>query len=239
MEDFRFYEEGNYFREFKFYEEESCYFLEFSTDYLVGEEAFFSTQHICAITCSECSLSPDELVDTMLEDFEIVWPRFEDAYRKSKEGERERALIELESDTAEKGVEMRGLPGRGSVGKKELTFELVSQHFSMPIKQAARELNVGLTFLKRKCRHLGIPRWPHRKVKSLQTLINNVQELSGEQDGTEEGALTRSLVEMLQQKKRMIEEKPEMTLDDKTKVFRQACFKETFKRRRLMCHGAW
>jgi len=64
---------------------------------------------------------------------------------------------------------------RSGPGRKELTFELVSRYFSMPIKQAARELNVGLTVLKKRCRELGIPRWPHRKVKSLQTLIDNVQ----------------------------------------------------------------
>jgi hypothetical protein len=51
----------------------------------------------------------------------------------------------------------------------------VSQYFCLPIKQAAQELNVGLTLLKRRCRVLGIPRWPHRKVKSLETLIKNVQ----------------------------------------------------------------
>lgn len=45
----------------------------------------------------------------------------------------------------------------------------------MPITQAAKELNVGLTFLKKRCRELGIRRWPHRKLMSLQTLINNVQ----------------------------------------------------------------
>ena len=56
-----------------------------------------------------------------------------------------------------------------------LTFELVSQYFYMPIMQAARELNVGLTLLKKRCRELGIPRWPHRKMKSLQSLVKNVQ----------------------------------------------------------------
>ena len=59
--------------------------------------------------------------------------------------------------------------------EKVLTFELVSQYFYMPITQAARELNVGLTVLKKRCRELGIPRWPHRKMKSLQALINNVE----------------------------------------------------------------
>jgi hypothetical protein len=54
-----------------------------------------------------------------------------------------------------------------------LTFAQVSRHLSMLIKQATQELNVGLTVLKKQCRELDIPWWPHRKVKSLQMLINN------------------------------------------------------------------
>jgi len=81
------------------------------------------------------------------------------------------ALVEEEENACRKS---EGGP-RSGPGRKELTFELVSRYFSMPIKQAARELNVGLTVLKKRCRELGIPRWPHRKVKSLQTLIDNVQ----------------------------------------------------------------
>jgi hypothetical protein len=33
---------------------------------------------------------------------------------------------------------------------------------------------VGVTVLKKRCRELGIARWPHRKVKSLNTLIENI-----------------------------------------------------------------
>lgn len=58
---------------------------------------------------------------------------------------------------------------------KNLSRKIISQYFYMPITQAARELNVGLTFLKKRCRELGIRRWPHRKLMSLQTLINNFQ----------------------------------------------------------------
>jgi hypothetical protein len=67
---------------------------------------------------------------------------------------------------------------RVGLEEKALTFEQVSQYFYMPITQAARELDVGLTLLKKRCRELGIPRWPHRKMKSLETLINNVQVCS-------------------------------------------------------------
>ena len=63
----------------------------------------------------------------------------------------------------------------GSKNSKKLTRQMISQYFYMPITQAARELNVGLTLLKKRCRELGIRRWPHRKLMSLQTLIKNVQ----------------------------------------------------------------
>ena len=81
------------------------------------------------------------------------------------------ALVEEEDARRKSEDGPRSGPGK----KQGLTFELVSRYFSMPIKQAARELNVGLTVLKKRCRELGIPQWPHRKVKSLQTLIDNVQ----------------------------------------------------------------
>ncbi|KAE8670760.1 Protein RKD2 [Hibiscus syriacus] len=58
---------------------------------------------------------------------------------------------------------------------KLLSRKVISQYFYMPITQAAKELNVGLTLLKKRCRELGIRRWPHRKLKSLRSLINNIQ----------------------------------------------------------------
>jgi hypothetical protein len=40
----------------------------------------------------------------------------------------------------------------------------------MPISQAANELKVGVTVLKRCCRQLGISRWPYRKLESMQRI---------------------------------------------------------------------
>ena len=59
--------------------------------------------------------------------------------------------------------------------ERAITFEEVSRYFDVPISVAAKELNTGLTQLKKKCRELGIPRWPHRRIKSLHALIINVQ----------------------------------------------------------------
>lgn len=57
----------------------------------------------------------------------------------------------------------------------EITLHELSHYFHMPITQASKELKVGLTVLKKRCREFGIPRWPHRKMKSLNSLIQNIQ----------------------------------------------------------------
>ncbi|KAL2492974.1 Protein RKD1 [Abeliophyllum distichum] len=113
---------------------------------------------------------------------------------------------------------------------KILSRETISQYFYMPITQAARELNVGLTLLKKRCRELGIRRWPHRKLMSLQTLIKNVQELGNEEG---EGKL-RDAIQILEQERKLMEEIPDLQLEDKTKRLRQACFKVNYKKRKVM-----
>ncbi|XVF09061.1 hypothetical protein REPUB_Repub07fG0058700 [Reevesia pubescens] len=116
---------------------------------------------------------------------------------------------------------------------KMLSRKLISQYFYMPITQAAKELNVGLTLLKKRCRELGIRRWPHRKLMSLQTLIKNVQELQKE-EGEESERKLREALEVLERERKMLEEMPDLQLEDKTKRLRQACFKANYKKRKLL-----
>jgi hypothetical protein len=120
-------------------------------------------------------VNADELGCLFEVNFASFWAQVEEeeACRKSKDGDCEKALIKLEHGTSsvQKGAVRHPRIGPG---KKALTFELVSRHFCMPIKQAVQELKVGVTMLKKRCRELGIARWPHRKVKSLNTLIDNI-----------------------------------------------------------------
>ncbi|XP_074316399.1 protein RKD1-like [Silene latifolia] len=116
---------------------------------------------------------------------------------------------------------------------KALSKEIISQYFYMPITKAAKELNVGLTLLKKRCRELGIQRWPHRKLMSLQTLIKNVQEL-GKEGGDENGEKLKEAIEILEQEKKLMEEIPDLQLETRTKRLRQACFKANYKRRKLI-----
>ncbi|XP_042056070.1 protein RKD2-like [Salvia splendens] len=102
-----------------------------------------------------------------------------------------------------------------------LQLEEIQKYFDYPITRAAKELNVGLTVLKKRCRELHITRWPHRKIKSLKSLIHNVKELG----------LTNE-IEMLEEHKKMVEMIPEMELTERTKKLRQACFKANYKKRK-------
>ncbi|KAF3324232.1 protein RKD1-like protein [Carex littledalei] len=114
-----------------------------------------------------------------------------------------------------------------------LTFEEVSQYFYLPIIQAAKELNVGLTLLKKKCRELGIARWPHRKMKSMQTLIKNVQELRWK-EGSVGDMQVKSAIEILEQEQKLMEMRPSVQMQKQTKRLRQACFKANYKKRKLV-----
>jgi len=91
------------------------------------------------------------------------------------ESSKRRNLMLCDGEEKQRDEEDRRKEKRLCREEKKITFEDVSKYFYMPITKAARELNIGLTLLKKKCRELGIPRWPHRKMKSLQTLIKNVQ----------------------------------------------------------------
>lgn len=56
--------------------------------------------------------------------------------------------------------------------------------------------------------------------------------------GKEEGEVSegklRNALEILEQERKLMEEMPDMQLEDKTKRLRQACFKANYKKRKLM-----
>lgn len=60
-----------------------------------------------------------------------------------------------------------------------------------------------------------------------------LQEL-GREDGEAGEAQLRSAIEILEQERKLMEEKPFIQMEEKTKRLRQACFKANYKKRRLM-----
>ncbi|KAG1346427.1 putative protein RKD1 [Cocos nucifera] len=129
-------------------------------------------------------------------------------------------------------LEERSSEGR-TTSRPRLTdigFNEIKNYFHMPITQAAKEMNVGLTLLKKRCREVGIPRWPHRKIKSIGSLIHDVRELGKGASGES----IRREVETLEEHRRLMEENPLTELTERTKKLRQACFKANFKKRRAL-----
>ncbi|KAL6606926.1 hypothetical protein ACP70R_042579 [Stipagrostis hirtigluma subsp. patula] len=205
--------------------------------YLLEEEALLSTISFPSLhfqpsypAITQNNVLQGELDSIFEDDVLRHWDEMEQANVKIEEGQKGLPLL---CYTEEEEASSKTTRADRARSEKDLTFELVSQYFYMPIMQAARELNVGLTLLKKRCRELGIPRWPHRKMKSLQSLINNVQVLqeAGKATGQEQ---LRSMVEMLQQEKQLLEQRPSVQLEEKTKRLRQACFKANYKKRRLL-----
>ncbi|KAG2695184.1 hypothetical protein I3760_07G003000 [Carya illinoinensis] len=115
----------------------------------------------------------------------------------------------------------------------------LAKYFDLPITEASRNLKVGLTVLKKKCRELGIPRWPHRKIKSLDGLIQDLQEEAKCQQQENEAAAmaVAKRRRMLESEKENIERKPFMELQTETKRFRQDVFKRRHRARALRNHG--
>ena len=56
----------------------------------------------------------------------------------------------------------------------KITLERLSEFFQLPQKDAAREMEMSLTSLKKICRAHGITRWPFRKLMSLERTIDKM-----------------------------------------------------------------
>jgi len=99
---------------------------------------------------------------------------------------------------------------------KTITFDELSKYFHLPINQVAKELGVCATILKKLCRRNGIPRWPHRKIKSLDKMIANLN-MNLEKNPQERDDILRE-IELLQSKKLEIMKNPTESVNVTTPV---------------------
>nr|XP_043634900.1 protein RKD5-like [Erigeron canadensis] len=134
-------------------------------------------------------------------------------------------------------TDISGKKRRRATTKKIASLELedLAKYFDLPIIEASKNLKVGLTVLKKKCREFGIPRWPHRKIKSLDGLISDLQEeVKRQQEEDMDAALAVAKKQkMLESERERIEKKPFMDIQRETKKFRQDIFKKRHRARAL------
>jgi len=90
--------------------------------------------------------------------------------KKEVEGENQELPLLLPSSSSSTSI----IRKRSS----SLQFDDIRKHFDVPIAMAAKKMNVSVTHLKNRCRELNITRWPHRKLRSLTVLINNLKVYS-------------------------------------------------------------
>lgn len=87
-----------------------------------------------------------------------------------------------------------------------IDYVTLQQNFHLPISQVAKDLGVCATVLKKLCRQHGIPRWPHRKIKSLNKMIAVLEETKTESEEEEQQRLIE--LKALMKKKADIMENP-------------------------------
>ncbi|KAF9601940.1 hypothetical protein IFM89_024274 [Coptis chinensis] len=109
-----------------------------------------------------------------------------------------------------------------------ISFDDISKYFGRPVREACANLKVGQTVLKRKCRDFGIPKWPYRKIKSLDNLIHNIKAEVGRQQAKMNQETAEAVLEtqkIIESEKELIEKRPAIQLKSETKKFRERLFK--------------
>ena len=85
----------------------------------------------------------------------------------------------LGADCAQSAAAARAGVGVVREGGKKLTFEDLRGHFGLGLKEAAANLGVCPTTLKRTCRRMGIAKWPRRHLQKLSRALGSIPPQQG------------------------------------------------------------
>lgn len=113
----------------------------------------------------------------------------------------------------------------GPYSKRHITKAMLREHFDKPISQAAAALGIGVTVLKKYCRRFKVVRWPYRKLRSMDKLIDSVGEFC-----SDPSMIQMVLAELLAFRKQILND-PSIDLEARVKKLRQANFKHEYRQR--------
>ncbi|DBA72127.1 TPA: hypothetical protein ACH3X2_010850 [Trebouxia sp. C0005] len=126
--------------------------------------------------------------------------------------------------------------GRRKTKIDHITVQYLRDHhcFDMPLAEAAKSLDVGLSVMKRVCRTLGLARWPYRTRASLQSVIEKTEKyLADRRLDSEEGEACSGqkahLLKALQLEMNSVTGQDGSDLRSDIKKYRQSIFKLNYK----------
>lgn len=101
----------------------------------------------------------------------------------------------------------------------------------LKIEDAAKELGMGTTALKKRCRQYGIHRWPHRQLKSLDNLIDALEKLTDDStgDSTDASCIETAIMQLKYHRQRIAKD-PCYKIPQSVFRLRQAQFKDKHRR---------
>ena len=99
---------------------------------------------------------------------------------------------------------------------RSFSYEELQEYFHKPINEVSQELGICATLLKKLCRKNGIKRWPHRKIKSLDTLIDNFEEII--RTRPDDWEAIQSDITKLKQKREFLLANPNVSYNDASKA---------------------
>lgn len=102
-------------------------------------------------------------------------------------------------------------------------------YFDMPIQEAAQQLGIGLSVLKRVCRTIGLARWPFRKRQSLRNVMEQTKLYLNDIDFASKDKVMR----LLDQAAASLDGSTGEDLGPAFKRYRQAVFKLNYKINKL------
>ncbi|KAG5181420.1 RWP-RK domain-containing protein [Tribonema minus] len=87
-----------------------------------------------------------------------------------------------------------------------VTLQQLEERYNVPLIDVANELGMSMTMLKQTCRGLGIKRWPHRLIRSIDRSIAQLQVKLDAPGQTDSARLRVKLYELIERRQRAIVE---------------------------------